>query len=58
MIAHSYLYNAAFIDDLYEAYLVNPLDVSEECRDYFTELQQEDQPQQAGNATCTDSSPL
>ncbi len=42
MIAHSYLYNAAFIDDLYEAYLVNPLDVSEEWRDYFTELQQEE----------------
>ncbi|HEW98961.1 MAG: 2-oxoglutarate dehydrogenase E1 component [Candidatus Parabeggiatoa sp. nov. 3] len=39
---HSYLYNAAFIDDLYEAYLVNPLDVSEEWREYFAQLQQEE----------------
>jgi 2-oxoglutarate dehydrogenase E1 component len=42
MTDHSHLYNAAFIDDLYEAYLVNPLDVGEEWREYFAQLQQED----------------
>jgi len=41
MIPDSYLYNAAFIDDLYELYLVNPTQVSEQWRDYFRQLQQE-----------------
>ncbi len=41
MIKDSYLYNAGFIDDLYELYLVNPTQVSEEWRNYFKQLQQE-----------------
>ncbi|MDM8560775.1 2-oxoglutarate dehydrogenase E1 component [Candidatus Parabeggiatoa sp. HSG14] len=41
MVEHSHLYNAAFIDDLYETYLANPAEVSEEWRDYFVQLQQE-----------------
>lgn len=41
MTPDSYLYNAAFIDDLYELYLVNPAQVSEEWHDYFKQLQQE-----------------
>ncbi len=41
MTQDSYLYNAAFIDDLYELYLVNPAQVPNEWRDYFKQLQQE-----------------
>ncbi len=41
MTDHSYLYNAAFIDDLYETYLTNPTRVSQEWRDYFRQLQYE-----------------
>lgn len=41
MNEYSYLYNAAFIDDLYETYLANPAQVSEEWREYFMRLQQE-----------------
>jgi 2-oxoglutarate dehydrogenase E1 component len=41
MIQDSYLYNADFIDYLYEIYLVNPAQVSTEWRDYFRQLQQE-----------------
>ncbi|RKZ88772.1 MAG: 2-oxoglutarate dehydrogenase E1 component [Candidatus Parabeggiatoa sp. nov. 1] len=41
MTDHSYLYNGTFIDDLYETYLTNPAQVSEEWRDYFVQLQQE-----------------
>src|SRR5438045_1955662 len=38
---NSYLFggNAAFIEDLYEKYLVNPQSVPEEWRDYFDRLQ-------------------
>ncbi len=36
---NSYLYNAAFLDGLYEAYLQNPHSVSAEWRDYFATLQ-------------------
>jgi len=38
---NSYLYNATFIDDLYEKYLANPNQVNEIWRDYFSELQDE-----------------
>jgi 2-oxoglutarate dehydrogenase E1 component len=38
---HSYLYNGTFIDNLYEMYLANPTQISEEWRDYFEKLQQE-----------------
>lgn len=38
----TYLYNTAFIDDLYEAYLQDPNQVSEEWRTYFAHLQQEE----------------
>ncbi len=38
---NSYLYNAAFIDDLYETYLANPNQVNEMWRSYFSELQDE-----------------
>ncbi|OQY56943.1 MAG: 2-oxoglutarate dehydrogenase E1 component [Candidatus Parabeggiatoa sp. nov. 2] len=41
MTDHSYLYNAAFLDELYETYLANPTQVSEEWRDYFVQLQKE-----------------
>ncbi|NJO17339.1 MAG: 2-oxoglutarate dehydrogenase E1 component [Thioploca sp.] len=41
MTHHSYLYNAAFIDDLYETYLTNPTLVNQEWRDYFVQLQYE-----------------
>ncbi len=41
MTDHSYLYNTAFIDQLYETYLLNPTQLSEEWRDYFVQLQQE-----------------
>src|SRR5574340_975225 len=41
MLGNSYLYggNAAFIEDLYEAYLQNPANVDEEWRSYFDNLQ-------------------
>ncbi len=38
---YSYLYNSAFIDDLYEIYLNNPTQVSEPWQRYFAQLQQE-----------------
>ncbi|MDD2817104.1 MAG: 2-oxoglutarate dehydrogenase E1 component [Thiotrichaceae bacterium] len=41
MANQSYLYNASFIDDLYEAYLADPTQVSEDWRAYFAKLQQE-----------------
>jgi len=41
MTDYSYLYNAAFIDDLYETYLANPAQVTEEWREHFMRLQQE-----------------
>ena len=41
MANQSYLYNASFIDDLYEAYLADPSQVSEDWRAYFAKLQQE-----------------
>ncbi|MDY6992717.1 MAG: 2-oxoglutarate dehydrogenase E1 component, partial [Pseudomonadota bacterium] len=41
MSNHSFLYNAAFIDHLYEAFLSNPNQISEEWRNYFVQLQQE-----------------
>ncbi len=41
MREQSYLYNATFIDELYETYLLNPAQVSPEWRDYFVQLQQE-----------------
>jgi 2-oxoglutarate dehydrogenase E1 component len=42
MIKNSYLYNATFLDDLYETYLLNPSEVNEYWRDYFMQLQQEE----------------
>jgi 2-oxoglutarate dehydrogenase E1 component len=41
MANQSYLYNASFVDDLYEAYLADPSQVSEDWRAYFAKLQQE-----------------
>jgi len=41
MASHSYLYNAAFIDDLYEQYLQNPQNVTESWREYFAQMQKE-----------------
>lgn len=41
MRGQSHLFNAAFIDDLYETYLTNPSQVSEHWRQYFAQLQQE-----------------
>lgn len=41
MQEQSYLYNAAFIDGLYEAYLQNPHSVSAQWRDYFARMQAE-----------------
>lgn len=40
--ADSHLFNAAFIDDLYEAYLADPNEVSPEWRAYFAKVQDED----------------
>jgi 2-oxoglutarate dehydrogenase E1 component len=63
MLEHSYLYNAAFIDDLYETYLTNPTQISGEWRDYFVQLQQElpqskpDIPHAPIRATFTDFKP-
>ena len=42
MFEHSHLYNAAFLDNLYEAYLANPTQVGEEWRDYFGHLQHQE----------------
>lgn len=41
MTDHSYLYNGDFIEQLYEDYLANPTEVSEQWRDYFVQLQRE-----------------
>lgn len=41
MSTHSYLYNASFIDDLYEKYLTDPSQVDEGWRTYFAQLQQD-----------------
>jgi 2-oxoglutarate dehydrogenase E1 component len=42
MSNHSYLYNAAFVDDLYEAFLANPAQIDAQWRNYFVQLQQEE----------------
>jgi len=39
--SNTYLYNASFIDDLYEAFLANPNEVDPEWRSYFEELQKD-----------------
>lgn len=41
MKTSTYLYNADFLDNLYEMYLVNPAFVSAEWQKFFTQLQQE-----------------
>lgn len=41
MTDYSYLYNTDFLDELYETFLANPTLVSEDWRDYFVQLQQE-----------------
>ncbi|WP_069470857.1 2-oxoglutarate dehydrogenase E1 component [Candidatus Marithrix sp. Canyon 246] len=40
MKQQSDIYNATFIETLYETYLVNPMDVSAEWRSYFEQLEQ------------------
>ncbi len=40
MKKQSDIYNATFIETIYESYLVNPMDVSAEWRSYFEQLEQ------------------
>jgi 2-oxoglutarate dehydrogenase E1 component len=40
MKEQSNIYNATFIETLYDSYLVNPMDVSAEWRSYFEQLEQ------------------
>ncbi len=50
MQEQSYLYNAAFIDGLYETYLENPYSVSPEWRSYFQNMQAEEAGQDIAHA--------